>query len=113
MLDIRAGIHKMLVRIANREYPDQTASSEAALYHSFASLKCQSHQVVYSNDLEASLSNSVNPDKAAQVVCLFWCFTSQVNSYGHGGTVSSPNHTFSWASLNNQFTSTSCLYFRL
>ena len=25
---------------------------------------------------------------------LFSCFTSQVNSYGHGGTVSSPNHTF-------------------
>ena len=23
--------------------------------------------------------------------CLFCCFTSQVNSYGHGGTVSSPN----------------------
>ena len=31
-------------------------------------------------------------------VCLFCCFTSQVNSYGHGGTVSSPNHTFSLAS---------------
>ena len=45
--------------------------------------------------------------------CLFCCFTSQVNSYGHGGTVSSPNHTFSWASLNNQLTSTSCTYFRL
>ena len=29
MLDIRAGIHKILVRIANREDPDQTASSEA------------------------------------------------------------------------------------
>ena len=29
-------------------------------------------------------------------VCLFCCFTSQVNSYGHCGTVSSPNHTFSW-----------------
>ena len=28
-LVIRAGIHKMLVRIANREDPDQTASSEA------------------------------------------------------------------------------------
>ena len=28
-LVISAGIHKMLVRIANREYPDQTASSEA------------------------------------------------------------------------------------
>ena len=29
-------------------------------------------------------------------VCLYGCFTSQVNSYGHSGTVSSPNHTFSW-----------------
>ena len=29
MLAIRAGIHKRLVRIANREDPDQTASSEA------------------------------------------------------------------------------------
>ena len=30
------------------------------------------------------------------IVCLFvfCCFTSQVNSYGHCGTVSSPNHTF-------------------
>ena len=27
-----------------------------------------------------------------------------VNSYGHGGTVSSPNHTFSWASLNKWLT---------
>ena len=32
------------------------------------------------------------------------CFTSQVNSYGHGMTVSSPNHTFSWASFNKQLT---------
>ena len=29
MLVIKAGIHKMLVRITNREDPDQTASSEA------------------------------------------------------------------------------------
>ena len=29
MLVIRAGIHKKLVRIANREDPDQNASSEA------------------------------------------------------------------------------------
>ena len=27
-------------------------------------------------------------------VCLFVCCTSQVNSYGHCGTVSSPNRTF-------------------
>ena len=40
-------------------------------------------------------------------------FMSQVNSYGHGGRVSSPNHTFSWASLNKQLTSTLCTYFRL
>ena len=40
-------------------------------------------------------------------LCFFCFFTSQVNSYGHGGTVSSPNHTFSWASLNKQLTSTS------
>ena len=29
MLDFRAGTHKMVVRIANREDPDKTASSEA------------------------------------------------------------------------------------
>ena len=29
MLAIRVPVHKMLVRIANREDPDQTASSEA------------------------------------------------------------------------------------
>ena len=29
MLMFRAGIHKILVRIANREDPDQTASEEA------------------------------------------------------------------------------------
>ena len=46
-------------------------------------------------------------------VCLFCCFTSQVNSYGHGRTVSLPNHTFSWASLNKQLTSTLCTYFGL
>ena len=28
------------------------------------------------------------------VFCLFCCFTSQVNNYGHGEAVSSPNHTF-------------------
>ena len=29
MMVIRAGIHKLLIRIANREDPDKTASSEA------------------------------------------------------------------------------------
>ena len=43
----------------------------------------------------------------------FCCFTSQVNSYGHCGAVSSPNHTFSWAGLNKRLTSNLCTYFRL
>ena len=56
---------------------------------------------------------SLKPSRLDWAVCLFCCFTSQVNSYGHGGTVSWPNHTFSWASLNKQLTSNSCTYFRL
>ena len=39
--------------------------------------------------------------------------TDKINSYGHGRTVSSPIHTFSWASLNKQLTSTFCTYFPL
>ena len=51
--------------------------------------------------------------KQAQVYfCLFCCFTSQVNSYGHCGTVNSPYHTFSWAGLKKRLTSNSCTYFR-
>ena len=46
-------------------------------------------------------------------VCLFCCFTSQVNSYGHCETVSSHHHTFSWAGLNKRLTSDSCTYFCL
>ena len=36
-----------------------------------------------------------------------------VNSYDHVETVSSPNHTFSWASLTKRLTSTLCIYFRM
>ena len=42
----------------------------------------------------------------------FCCFTSHVNSYGHCRTVSSPDHTFSWAGLNKRLTSNLCTYFR-
>ena len=45
-------------------------------------------------------------------VC-FCCFTSHVNSYGHCGTVSSLNHTFSWAGLSKRLNSNLCTYFRL
>ena len=40
-------------------------------------------------------------------VCLFVLLLYvPSHGYGHGGTVSSPNHTFSWAGLNKQLTST-------
>ena len=37
---------------------------------------------------------------------VFAALRPNYNSYGHCWTVSSPNHTFSWASLNKQLTST-------
>ena len=36
----------------------------------------------------------ISKDLKGLFVCSFCCFMSEVNSYGHGGTVSSPNHTF-------------------
>ena len=52
----------------------------------------------------------LNPDLCTLTyfVSLLCCFTSRDYSYGQGRTVSSPNHTFSWATLNKQLTSTSC-----
>ena len=48
------------------------------------------------------------------IVCLCgFILDLSVNSYGHVGMVSSPNHTFSWASLAKRLTSTSCTYNRL
>ena len=61
----------------------------------------------------ASDHSKIEFENIACIVCLFCCFMSQVNSYGHGGTVSSPNHTFSWVGLNKRLTSNSCAYFRL
>ena len=40
------------------------------------------------------MTDDDDDDNDDDFVCLFCCFMSQVNSYGHGGTVSSPNHTF-------------------
>ena len=50
-------------------------------------------------------------NKTVLLVGWFCCFTSQVNSYGHCGTVSSPNHTFFLAGLNKRLTSNLCTYF--
>ena len=66
---------------------------------------------MFSSKLMKSLLVSVQ--KQHVLFRLFCCFTSQVNSYGHGGKVSSPNHTFSWAGLNKRLSSNSCTYFCL
>ena len=62
---------------------------------------------------ECAILTFFNRTGANFFVCLFRCFTSQVNSYGHCGTVSSSNHTFSWTGLNKRLTSFLCTYFRL
>ena len=63
-----------------------------------ACISCKPHIYV-------SLSTSELRMRLAPLVGWFCCFTSQVNSYGHCGTVSSPYHTFSWAGLNKRLTS--------
>ena len=54
-----------------------------------------------------------HPPEASFVRLFVLLLYVPINSYGYGGTVSSPNHTFSWASLNKRLISTSCTYFRL
>ena len=60
-----------------------------------------SHLIVCENDvLLYMMIFLVSEQKQSDLICAVWlvgwfcCFTSQVNSYGHCGTVSSPNHTF-------------------
>ena len=52
--------------------------------------------------------------KVSWLVLLFCLYGLRFyNSYGHVEMVSSPNHTFCWASLAKPLTSTLCTYFRL
>ena len=50
--------------------------------------------ILYGRKLNIPEELNLDNDWYMRDLCLFCCFTSQVNSYGHGGTVSSPNHTF-------------------
>ena len=47
----------------------------------------------------------------ASDLCLFSCFMSTVNSLGHVGMVSYPNHTFPGQAQPKQLTSTKCSSF--
>ena len=65
----------------------------------FAACRIANSSLLNSNGLTtASTSSASRPAVPGtpkhNFVCLFVCFTSQVNSYGHCGTVSSPNHSF-------------------
>ena len=46
------------------------------------------------------MSRHMSPVSNNALFVCFCCFTSHVNSYGNCGTVSSLNHTFSWAGLS-------------
>ena len=66
MLVFRAGIHKMLVRIANREDPYQTASSEAARVdpddRSRQGVRTHPHwKIISAISIGISIRNSVAP----------------------------------------------------
>ena len=76
-------------------------------YDVFLSLEIASTS---SGDPDEMLQNLPWSSLVASIVPV--CFVA-VNSYGHYRTVSSPNHTFTWASLNKRLTSTSCTYSRL
>ena len=66
-------------------------------------LDCHPRVLIYKrfkNDLTSSYEKQSSQNLAKDLASfffsflfLFCCFTSQVNSYGHGGTVSSPNHS--------------------
>ena len=64
-----------------------TCSVEAATFHN-----CFFYFKKNSNTLLKNEKN-LECERGHLFVCLFCCFTSQVNSYGHCKTVSSPNHT--------------------
>ena len=70
------------------------------------------HYVTCMSSIYKQVVNGGHGEPDDLFVC-FCCFTSHVNSYGHCGTVSSLNHTFSWAGLSKRLTSNLCTYFRL
>ena len=113
--------------MANNVDPDQTAPIGAVCSGSTLFASILNSSVMLGNYLQQTTSAddifrcifflgalrvNPNPIQSGGFV-LFCCFTSQVNSYGHCGTVSSPKHTFSWAGLNKRLTSNLCTYFRL
>ena len=98
-------VNKMLVHCVNSERPDEPARLRS-LVRAFARI----HDTVFvlkqlKEDAfnHCFLLNSLSRWIIHLFVCLFCCFTSQSTAMVMGGgKVSSPNHLFSWASLNKR-----------
>ena len=99
-------VNKMLVHYVNCERSDEPARPRS-LVRAFARI----HDTVFvlkqlKEDAfnHCCLLNSRSRWIMHLFVCLFCCFTSQSTAMvmGGGGKVSSPNHLFSWASLNKR-----------
>ena len=76
------------------------------------SFECASNDCNASVDVQGRFSHGWSPRcKKGKLSCLLGLMLNvPVNSYGHDGTVSSPNHTFF---LGASLTKSSCTYFRL
>ena len=85
---------------------------EVIIHFQTFSLYCIANMFM-SNSIIAKISGFSFPKSSFLLFVCFCCFTSHVNSYGHCGTVSSLNHTFSWAGLSKRLTSNLCTFFRL
>ena len=98
--------------------PEYTVSDSRSIFEAFSYSSTVDILDTGKQQIKRRFSNDIFRIDTLLVVCFFCfvllcCFTSQVNSYGHCGTVNSPNHTFSWADLNKRLTSNSCKYFHL
>ena len=90
-----------------------SASLSLSLSLSLSHLLSNCANSLYPEDLRRPAKSNQGHTGIHVFFFCFCCFTSHVNSYGHCGTVSSLNHTFSWAGLSKRLTSNLCTYFRL
>ena len=105
----------LCTRIRPAEYYEIWVMVKSPIINDFSHVHAWSAGTETNNVIKSKQEKNVvfGVSEKLWLVGWFCCFTSQVNSYGHCETVSSPNHTFSWAGLNKRVTSNSCTYFRL
>ena len=77
--------------------------SGSKLFDTLMALLKECFEQVIFKKKSGDFNKSIQTTHVIVLFCLFCCFTSQVNSYGHGGTVSSPNHIFFLSKLEQAF----------